>query len=209
MNRPIIIIGNGGHASVLSEILLEQKRKIIGFTAPQKEKNSFDIPYIGKDDEIFQYEMNEIDLVLGIGSVGNTTIRQNLFHSFKNRGYRFSNVIHPKTIIAPSVKFGEGVQVMAGAIIQTNTKLADNIIVNTGAKIDHNCQIGSHVHIAPGSVISGGVTIKNSTHIGAGSTIIQGIKLGSNCLVGAGAVVVRDVQDYQKVLGVPAREVNI
>ncbi|WAA11394.1 acetyltransferase [Fervidibacillus albus] len=209
MNRPIIIIGNGGHASVLSEILLEQKRKIIGFTAPQKEENSFSIPYIGQDDVIFHYGINEIELVLGIGTVGDTTIRKNLFHLFKNRGYRFSNVIHPKSIIAPSVKFGEGVQVMAGAIIQTNTILADNIIVNTGAKIDHNCQIESHVHIAPGSVISGGVTIKSSTHIGAGSTIIQGIKIGSNCLVGAGTVVVRDVQEHKKVLGVPAREVNI
>ncbi len=209
MNKPIILIGNGGHASVLTEILLEEKRKIIGFTSPQNEKNRYCIPYIGEDHEIFQFNRNEIELVLGVGSVNNSMLRQKLYNYFKDRGYIFTNVIHPHSIVSPSVQIGEGVQIMAGSIIQTSTMLADNIIVNTGAKVDHDCKIESHVHIAPGVVISGGVTVKEGTHIGTGSTIIQGITIGMNCLVGAGAVVTKNVRENVKVIGVPAKEVNL
>lgn len=207
MNKPIIIIGNGGHASVLTEILLSQEKNILGFTAPYEAKNQFSLTYLGTDDIIFNYSEDEIELVLGIGTVEQSSIRQNLFRFFSDRQYVFANVIHHSTIIAQSVSLGDGVQIMAGVIIQTNTTLADNTIVNTGAVIDHDCQIGSHIHIAPGTKISGGVKINSCTHIGTGTTIIQGIEIGANCLVGAGSVVVRNVEDGKKVLGVPAKEV--
>ncbi|MFP3917202.1 acetyltransferase [Lysinibacillus telephonicus] len=207
MNKPIIILGNGGHSSVLTEILIAQNREIIGFTSPQKEENQFDLPYLGQDEVIFQFDSKEIELVLGIGSVAVTAIRQNLFHHFNKENYIFSNVIHPSAIIAPSVKLGRGIQIMAGVIIQTNTFIDDNTIVNTGSKIDHDCYIGSHVHIAPGTTISGGVKIGASSHIGAGSTIIQQIDIGSGCLIGAGSVVVKNIGNRVKAIGVPAREV--
>ena len=41
MNKLIIMIGNGGHASVLTEMLLSQKETIIGYTAPTTEENDF------------------------------------------------------------------------------------------------------------------------------------------------------------------------
>lgn len=45
MNKPLIIIGNGGHAAVLVEILIAQQRIIIGYTAPN-EKKAFSIYHI-------------------------------------------------------------------------------------------------------------------------------------------------------------------
>lgn len=207
MNKPLILIGNGGHASVLSEILLSQNRNIIGFTAPNVEINQFNIPYIGVDEEILKYNPDEVELVLGIGSINISTIRQNLFELFKDRRYKFSNVIHSSAIIAPSVKLEQGIQIMAGVIVQTNAKIDDNTIINTGTLIDHDCNIGKHVHIAPGTSISGGVNIGSGSHIGTGTTIIQGVQIGESCLIGAGAVVIKNIQNGAKALGVPAKEV--
>lgn len=207
MNRPIIIIGNGGHASVLTEILLSQGRKIIGFTAPENASNQFGMPYLGEDEEIFQFNPEEVELVLGIGSVDVSTLRQKIFHLFNKKQYNFANVIHSSAIISPSVKLGRGVQIMAGVIIQTNTYVDDNTIVNTGTLIDHDCHIKQHIHIAPGTTISGGVTIGSGSHIGTGTTIIQGIEIGENCLIGAGAVVVKNICNGAKAVGVPAKEV--
>lgn len=208
MNKPLIIIGNGGHASVLTEILLHQNRKIIGFTAPQKEENQFGIPYLGDDQEILKFNSDDIELVLGIGSTSVSSFRSKIFRYFINKQYTFANVIHPSAILAPSVVLGKGVQIMAGVIIQTNSKIADNTIVNTGTKIDHDCIIGPHVHLAPGTTLSGGVKIGEGTHIGTGTTIIQGIEIGENCLIGAGAVVIRNIQHGVKAIGVPAKEVE-
>ncbi|MFB2517418.1 acetyltransferase [Lysinibacillus sp. OTC-L20] len=207
MSKPVIMIGNGGHASVLAEILLTKGEEILGFTAPQEEKNLFSIPYLGADESILNYSPKDIDLVLGLGMVRPSPIRQHLFNHFSSRDFQIKTVIHPSAIIAPSVQLGQGVQIMAGVIIQTNTIIADNSIINTGTLIDHDCQIGAHVHIAPGVNISGQVHIQNGTHIGTGATIIQGMNIGTNCLIGAGAVVVKHIADNRKAVGVPAKEV--
>lgn len=207
MNKPLIILGNGGHASVLTEILLAQGYEILGFTTPIIERNNFGLRYLGPDENVFTYNHNDIELVLGIGMLKPNSIREKLFHHFKEKDYSFKSVIHTSTIISPSAKLAEGVQIMAGAVVQTGTTIADNTIVNTGAIIDHDCEIGAHVHIATGTKISGDVCIKNSTHIGTGTTIIQGIKIGENCLIGAGSVVIKDIGNHIKAYGVPAKEV--
>lgn len=207
MSKPLIILGNGGHASVLTEILLAQGREILGFTTPLLEKSQFGLHYLGPDDAVFQYKQEEVELVLGLGMLGPHSLREKIFQQLKKHGYSFSSVIHPAAIIAPSVQLGEGVQVMAGAIVQTNSVIADNAIVNTGALIDHDCHIGAHIHIAPGTKISGAVQIGNSTHIGTGTTIIQGIEIGGGCLIGAGSVVVKNMKSHSKAYGVPAKEV--
>lgn len=207
MNKPIIIIGNGGHASVLAEILLAQGEKILGFTAPTIEKNFFSLPYLGIDEIIQNYQVSDVELVLGLGMIQPTPLREKIFNHFRDKGYQFKSVIHPSAIIAPSVKLGHGIQIMAGAIVQTNTTIADNTIINTGALIDHDCHIGPQIHIAPGTKISGNVHIQEGTHIGTGATIIQGIHIGTNCLIGAGAVVVKNIKNNVKAFGVPAKEV--
>ena len=207
MNKPLIIIGNGGHASVLTEILLAQNETIIGYTAPSIEENAFNLPYLGTDEIIYNQNPSEIELVLGIGTIKPSPFREKMFNTLTEKNYHFKSIIHPSAIIAPSVQLGQGVQIMAGTIIQTNTIIADNSIINTGALIDHDCYIDSHTHIAPGTKLSGGVLIEKGTHVGTGATIIQGIRIGSNCLIGAGAVVVNNIANDKKAVGVPAKEV--
>lgn len=207
-NNPVIIIGNGGHASVLTEILVATNREILGFTALSEEENQFGLRYLGLDQCILNFEPNSIELVLGIGTVNVSNIRANIFSFFKNKGYKFANVVHPSTIISPSVKLGEGVQIMAGTVLQTNVSIADNTIVNTSSLLDHDCFICEHVHIAPGCMLSGSVYVGKGSHIGTGTTVIQGIKIGDYCLVGAGSVVLGSLNDYQKAYGVPAKEVK-
>ncbi len=91
----------------------------------------------------------------------------------------FETVIHPSAVIAPEVHIDDGVQVMAGAIVQPGSWLGENVIINTGARVDHDCTIDAHAHVAPGVTLSGNVHVGNGAHIGAGATVIQGIKVGT------------------------------
>lgn len=207
MNKPIIIIGNGGHASVLVETLIAQQREIKGYTAPQEEENGFNLSYLGTDDIITGYDPNEVALVLGLGTIEVSAYRKSIFEYFVAKGYTFANVIHPTAMVASSVKIGHGIQIMAGAILQTNSAIADNSIINTGSVIDHDSLIGHHVHVAPGSTLSGGVKIGNGCHIGIGTSIIQGITIGNETVIGAGSVVVKNIGDRKTAYGVPAKEV--
>ena len=204
----IIIIGGGGHARVLIDILLGQGKNIIGYT----EKNSgHDIGLsavgcIGNDEDIFNYCPDKVFLVNGVGSVNSESLkkREYIFKKFTERGYRFPQVISNHAIVSEFANLQDGVQVMANATVQSCVSIGENSIINTGAIIEHDCNIGNNVHIASGAILCGGVSIGNCSHIGAGATIIQSISVGENVLVAAGAVVIRDILSNSIAMGVPA-----
>jgi sugar O-acyltransferase (sialic acid O-acetyltransferase NeuD family) len=209
---PVIILGAGGHAKVLIDTLRFQSVEILGIVeADSNRKGQFlmGVPILGTDDDVENFSSHRIRLVNGIGSTRVGSIRREIFESFKDKGYQFQNVIHPSAIIASDVELLEGVQVMAGAVIQTGCKVGANSIINTRASVDHDCLIGKHVHIATGATISGGVMIGVESHVGSSAVIIQGLQVGSRCLVAAGAVVIRHVPDGVSIAGVPAREIKI
>jgi sugar O-acyltransferase (sialic acid O-acetyltransferase NeuD family) len=206
--KPVIVLGAGGHAKVLIDVLKLCKVQILGYTDPQKFEPILGIPSIGKDEEILNYNPNSIELVNGLGSIGDNRLRKALFSKFKEYGYVFRSVIHPAAIVASDVQLSEGVQIMAGAVVQPGCVIGHNTIINTRASIDHDCNIGNHVHIAPGATLCGHVIVEDDVHIGTGANVIQGIKIGNNSLIRAGSLVIHHIQPNKKVIGVLGKEVN-
>lgn len=210
MKRPVIVVGAGGHSKVMIDSLLTSSTEIIGVTDSKLEKigaRLLGVPVVGTDEFILKYKPEQILLVNGIGSVGFPSVRIGIFNYFKKLGYSFITVIHPSAVVASEVVLAEGVQIMAGAIIQPGCHIGSNSIINTGASVDHDCCIGLHVHLAPRVTLSGSVQIGDGVHIGTGAVIIQGVRIGGNSVVGAGTVVLKNVVENTKVIGVPAREV--
>lgn len=203
--KKIIVLGSGGHAKVVIDTLQQLNKDIIGIATLSNESSFMGIPIIGKDDDVLRYSPNEILLVNGIGSIGNMGLRKKVFLKFKNKGYFFYTMIHPSAILSPTVTLGEGVQIMAGSVVQTDVQIGDNVLLNTRTSIDHECQIGGHSHIAPGCTISGQVLVEEEVHLGTGTTVIQQINIGKGVLAGAGSVIIQDIPSYQKVYGVPAK----
>lgn len=210
MERPVIIIGAGGHARVLIAVLKVLRREIIGILHPDASligQCIAGICVLGNDEKVSDYAPDEVVLINGLGSVSLPEKRKDIYVKFKKNGYSFASVIHPSAIVVDDVKIGEGVQIMAGAIVQSGCLIGDNAIINTGAIVDHDCRIGAHVHIAPGAIISGGVEIGEMAHIGTGAKVIQGINIHGGAVIGAGAIVIRNINAATKVAGNPAKEV--
>jgi sugar O-acyltransferase (sialic acid O-acetyltransferase NeuD family) len=211
MAHPIIVLGSGGHAKVVLDVLLLQQKVVLGLTTLDRSMAGttfLGFPVLGDDEALDRYSRSEIRLVNALGSVGSMQERKMLFDKFKALGFHFEQVIHPLAIIARNTLLGEGAQVMAGAVIQPGSRIGDNTLINTRASVDHDCDIGRHAHIAPGCTLSGAVTVGDETHVGAGATVVQGIKIGARCLVAAGAVVNRNIDGGQRVAGVPARRMR-
>lgn len=211
MTLPVIVLGSGGHSKVLIETLKEQNVKIVGATDPKSDKHGqmvYGVDIIGDDDTVFNYAPENILLVNGLGSIGSTCYRTELFARFTKVGYKFASVIHGSAIVSAGAQLGDGVQVMAGAIIQTGALIGNNSIINTKASVDHDCHIERNVHIAPGATLSGGVYISEDVHLGAGVVVIQGIKIGKNSIIGAGSLVICDIPEGVVAYGVPAKVVR-
>ena len=162
MNRPIIVLGAGGHAKVLIDAMRLTGATIIGIVDADlnlQGNKILGVTVIGNDEVVLQYSHDDILLVTGVGSISLPKLRQALYEKFKNRGYNFASVIHPSAVIASDVMLNEGIQVMAGAVVQPGCVVGCNVIINTRASVDHDCSIGKHVHIAPGVTLSGAVTV--------------------------------------------------
>lgn len=185
MKRPIVLIGGGGHASVLLDIIQELGLLIKGYVSLKEEKD-IAASYLGDDSILNNKELiSSIMLVNAIGSVHIPHKRKDIFLKYKNIGYDFFTLIHPSVIISKNSMIGEGVQIMAGCVIQTGCIVNANALINTGACIDHHSIIGEHTHVAPGATLCGNVIVGSTSHIGPNSTVIQGCRLPEKTFIPA------------------------
>lgn len=206
MNKPVIVLGGGGHARVLLAMLRRLQVEVLGVVDPGLAigGDCLGYPVLGGDEVILGFDSGAIELVNGIGSIPRDKgARARLFNAFSDRGYRFKSVVDADAWLAEGVAIANGTQVMAGVIIQAGTIIADNCIVNSGAIIEHDCRLAEHCHVAPGATVCGGVHLGEAVHVGAGSVITQGVQVGSHSVIGAGAVLTRDVGSRRIVY--PAR----
>ncbi|NER64016.1 acetyltransferase [Pseudomonas sp. MAFF212427] len=207
--RPVLLLGAGGHAKVMLSLLQAIGANVLGVCDPALAGAAIEswrgIRVLGGDEVLDQFEGAQVGLVNGVGQVPGLSRRQDMFQALSARGFHFPALVHPAAWVDPSVQLSDGVQVMAGAVIQADTRIGVNSITNTGVRIDHDCIIGSHVHIAPGAVLCGAVNVACGAFVGAGSTTLQGVSVGTCAIVGAGTTLVKDLPAGQVVMSAPVR----
>jgi sugar O-acyltransferase (sialic acid O-acetyltransferase NeuD family) len=206
MNDGVLLIGSGGHASVLLDMLIEQKINVLGYVSPLPAANQklfSDLYWFKSDEDILQFDKLTIKLINGIGSLPGNTLRADFYRNYKKLGYNFATVVSTDASVSRYAFLEEGVQVMRGAMIQTGTCIGYNSIVNTGSIVDHDCSIGNNNHIAPGVSISGQVASQSVVHFGTGSTVIQSININGNVIIGAGTTITKDIN--KNTICYPAR----
>lgn len=209
MKEKIILIGGGGHAKVLIDLIRTNGQfEITGILDSGLKIGSLvlGISVLGSDNLLSElYSKGIKSACIAVGSIKNNDKRKLLFENGRGCGFDIPFLIHPKAIVSKEAIISKGTQIMASAIIQTSSLIGDNTIINTGAIIEHDCKVGNHVHICPGAIISGGCSINDGAFIGAGATIMQSLNIGRNAVVAAGAVVINNVPDGVEVKGVPAK----
>ena len=206
MKEKYIVLGAGGHAKVALDILKLNKKNIYGLTDANILKDSMCMgyPIIGTDEELERLIKSGVkNAVMGIGHVGDVTIRDRVYLYAKQLGFEFPNIIHPRAIVAENVMLGKGNLISAQAILNPEACIGTLCIINTASVIEHDVCIGDGVHVAPHATVLGMVNIGDNSFIGAGSVILQGVTVGRNCIIGAGTVVLNDVPDNSVVVGNP------
>ena len=211
--KKIIIIGAGGHAKVVADIILTRKEKlkenleIIGFLDDNfknlKYNNIFGIPILGDLENIKNFISKDYSFVIAIGD---NDIRKKISENYSKLNYY--TAIHPKSIISREVKIGAGTVVMANVVINPNSIIGKYCILNTSSVIEHDSRLGSYVHISPNVTLCGGVSIDDNSWIGAGSVVRQQIYIGKDVVVGANSVVVKDIENSCIVVGNPAKKIK-
>ncbi|EJT0554803.1 acetyltransferase [Vibrio vulnificus] len=206
MNKPLplVLIGGGGHASVLADILLGQGREILAVICPDDVSSRAvlaGIPHLTQDEDIARFSPDSVRLVNGIGMMPRSTFRQRINEKFLAQGYVFETVIASDAKVSSFAEVKSGAQIFPGARVQTGAVIGEHTIVNSEALIEHDCRIGAYNHIAPRATLCGQVVSEAQVFIGAGSTILPGINLGQSSIIGAGATILKYVPAEAVVVG--------
>ena len=213
-DKPLcVILGGGGHASVLIESIQESRISIPHAILDADKRNwgkeVMDVPVLGGDDLLEQLKGEGIAyFVVGVGSTRDNRPRKRLYELGCSFGLEPLTVVHPAAICSRWAFVAAGSQLFPGSVVNAGTKIGENVIVNSSAVVEHDCVLGNHVHVATGASLSGMVTARESAHIGAGATVKQGLTIGERAVVGAGALVLHDVPPDTTVAGIPARSIN-
>lgn len=194
MSTKYTVIGAGGHAKVIIEIIEEMGGTVQSVNDSDPEKK-----------ELLGYRVSTelpSDGSVIVIAIGNNRLRKKIAAGIQTG---FGKAIHPKSNLSSRSLVGEGTVIMAGATINSEARIGKHCIINTNASVDHDCLLADFVHISPGASLAGGVTVGEGSHIGIGSNIIPGIKIGKWVTIGAGASIIEDVPDHAVVVGVPGK----
>lgn len=206
--RPVIVVGAGGHGQVVADALQASGRVVLGFVDRSVAADSTvaGLPVLGDDGRL--RADGGYDLANGVGGAGDSLgrgRRREVQQGLELAGFRFVEVRHPTAVVSPGAVIGPGVQLLARSVVQTGARVGAGAIVNTGAVVEHGCRVGAFTHCATGAILCGEVTVGGDAHVGAGAVIRQGVTLEDGVIVGAGAVVLGPGTGRGPLIGVPAR----
>lgn len=146
-----------------------------------------------------------------------------------------SAFVDQPSAIGTGTKVWHFCHIMANSIIGTNCSLGQNTFVAEKVKIGNNVKIQNNVSIYEGVELKNDVFVgpsvvftnvinprssverkneykktiigKGAT-LGANCTIVCGNQIGKYAMIGAGAVVTKDVPDFAKMVGNPAKRIG-
>ena len=210
--KPIYIVGAGGHGRELNSYLRDLQRAgwrgdIRGFLDDAIAFGDYNgVNVVGAVDAL-----HHADLAAEPGYItafGDNHLRRKIvarLEAFYGERLTPWTLIHPSTLVGYGSEIGQGTCLAPGSIVTAKTRIGRHAILNVKASVSHDCTVGDFVNINPGATVCGWVSIGEGAYIGAGAVVKDRINIGAWSVVGAGAVVVRDVPAHATVVGVPAR----
>lgn len=207
MAKDIALIGGGGHALSLLDIL-PSSSQVAGYV-DLRPVAGMAAPYLG-DDAAFaaRYAPEGCDVMVTLVSRPDCSLHLRRDIIGRYSAYGSPVVIAPTAIVSPSAVLGAGTALFHRSVVNAATRMGVHCVVNTGAIVEHGCTIGSNVFIGPGAIICGGVTIGDDTYVGAGAIVRPNVSIAPGCTIGAGAVVTRDITQPGRYAGVPAKPIS-
>jgi sugar O-acyltransferase (sialic acid O-acetyltransferase NeuD family) len=194
-DRPVFIIGSGGHAEVIASFLAGRTIRFLveGAAGPNR---------IRQADFFADAAIPDGDYFIGIGD---NAIRRRYFDRIAALGGALPACIAPNAWVAADARLGRGAFIGAGAVVMTGVTIGDSAIVNTLSSIDHHSVLGADSQVTVGVSLGSELRIGRGCFFGMKCCVVPRIEIGDRAQVMAGAVVVRSVAAGALVGGVPAR----
>jgi UDP-perosamine 4-acetyltransferase len=204
-NRPLVILGAGGHARVVIDCWRASGGLVAGLLDAAVQDPIDDVPILGGDRELERAcFVGKHTFILGLGDIA---VRRRLIDRLDQASAALEIVRHPSAIVSLRCQIADGVLLAPGAIVNAGATIDRHAVINTGAIVEHDCVVGENAFVGPGTRMGGGVHIGPDVMLGLGVIVLPGIRIEAGAVVGAGAVVTEPVARGMRMAGVPARAI--
>jgi sugar O-acyltransferase (sialic acid O-acetyltransferase NeuD family) len=203
----VLVYGAGPHGKVVADILSCEGKAVRGFVDDRAELHGsmvMGIAVLGGFDWLIQTSKETASCCIALG-LGDNEARERVALACRARGIEWIRAIHPRAILSSRVVVGEGVVIMANAVVNPDAEIGEGAVINTSAVVEHDCRVGAFAHISPGAILGGGSRVGRLAHLGLGGVLLPWLSIGEGTVAGAGAVVVHDLPANVVARGVPAR----
>ena len=197
--KPLLLIGCGGHARSLIELIESADEwRIHGLVGlpEQVGRSVLGYPVIGCDADLPALREEYLAAVLAIGQLPDPAPRQRLAAELEQLAFQIPNLVSPHAIVSRHAQLGPGTTVGHNVIVNTGAVVGAHCILNSRALIEHDVQIGDHCHISTGVLVNGAVRVGSGSFIGSGAMLREGLELPPLTVIGAG----------KRVMGWPLRD---
>lgn len=205
IQRPLILIGGGGHCKSVIEVAESAGYNILGILDKPEEigKNVLGYKIVGEDDDIIKY-IDKAEFIITVGFIKNPSLRIKLFDKIKNTGGKLATIIASTARVSKRTSIGEGTVIMHNALVNADVWIGDNVIINNYSNVEHDVYIGNQCHISTGAMINGDCHIGDNVFVGSQSVIVNGKHVCDNTIIGAGTVVCKNIEISGIYLGNPS-----
>jgi sugar O-acyltransferase (sialic acid O-acetyltransferase NeuD family) len=212
-NRPLLLLGGGGHAAVVAECARAAGFELFGCLDDDptvaEALRTIDVDWRGEIGDLMRLRATlPTDLTVH-AAVGSNVLRRDWLAGLRRDGgdLEVATIVHPTAVVSPSATLSAGAFLAPGAIVNARAAIGPGVIINSGAIVEHDCVIGAYTHVTPGAVLGGAVEVGDGAMIGLGAVLLPGVRVGEEAKIGAGAVVTGDIPGRVTAIGVPAKVV--
>jgi sugar O-acyltransferase (sialic acid O-acetyltransferase NeuD family) len=201
MSEPLLLIGCGGHARSMIDVVESSGHWHVLGLAGLPEQVGVEVlgyPVLGSDQDLPSLREQCAHALLAVGQLGFPSNRQRLVLELKRFEFLMPVVISSRAHVSRHAQLGLGISVGHGVIVNAGACVGDYCILNSNALIEHDAVIGDFCHISTGALVNGGAKIGNSSFIGSGAVLREGLDLPPQTVISAG----------KRVMGWPLREKN-
>ena len=209
--KDVIIVGAGGFGREVVQIIndnnkIKREYNILGFIDDNANAlNGKKCNYAILDSISSHSPKSEC---IYICAIANPLLKEKIMLQLKQNGAKFESLIHHTASVSEYASLGEGLVAYPNSWIGADAIIGDFVTL-LSSNIGHDAQVGSFTTISSNCDLTREVNIGKRCFLGSSVSIIPERKIGDDVYICAGSVVFTNVKEGRKVMGYPAKRVNL